>query len=92
MLLRNTKTRFGSTAKLLHWTLAILVIAQLYFVYWKTFILPAKSPIANFYINGLHKPIGVLIMPLALIVIHTAAALKHHYFDKDNVLKRMLWD
>lgn len=24
-----------------------------------------------------------------LIVIHTLAALKHHYYDKDNILKRM---
>jgi len=25
-----------------------------------------------------------------IIVIHIAAALKHHFFDKDNTLSRML--
>jgi cytochrome b561 len=27
---------------------------------------------------------------IAVIAIHIFAALKHHYIDKDNVLKRML--
>jgi len=27
---------------------------------------------------------------LALVVLHVAAALKHHFIDRDNVLKRML--
>ena len=27
---------------------------------------------------------------LALIVLHMAAALKHHFYDRDNTLKRML--
>lgn len=27
---------------------------------------------------------------LSLILLHTAAALKHHFYDKDNVLTRML--
>ena|SRR3989338_3558690 len=26
----------------------------------------------------------------ALIIIHTAAALKHHFWDKNNILKRMM--
>ncbi len=27
---------------------------------------------------------------LALIVVHAAVALKHHFHDKDDTLKRML--
>ena len=27
---------------------------------------------------------------LALVVIHTLAAIKHHFIDKDNILRRML--
>jgi len=27
---------------------------------------------------------------LAIAVLHAAAALKHHFFDRDNVLRRML--
>ncbi len=29
-------------------------------------------------------------MLASLVVLHAAAALKHHFFDKDNTLKRML--
>lgn len=29
-------------------------------------------------------------MMVGLVVLHVAAALKHHFFDKDNVLARML--
>jgi len=29
---------------------------------------------------------------IALVVIHAAAALKHHFIDKDNTLKRMIND
>ncbi len=28
---------------------------------------------------------------IALIFLHTAGALKHHFIDKDNILKRMIW-
>lgn len=38
--------------------------------------------------KALHHIIGWFL--LCAIVIHIAAALKHHFIDKDNVLKRML--
>ncbi len=36
----------------------------------------------------IHAWLAYLI--IALVVIHVAAALKHHFFDRDNVLRRML--
>lgn len=181
MVFRNSDSTYGIISKLSHWLIAILILVQFYLVYWKSWVLPDKSPLANFYINGLHKPIGVVVLLLAifavtwkvnnpkpgypatmpnwekqsalfvqsvlyltlfampisgfimstaagfppnffglyqfpqllakneamahfffevheitsyliiaLVIIHVAAALKHHFMDKDDVLKRML--
>ncbi|MDP1604659.1 MAG: cytochrome b [Legionella sp.] len=38
--------------------------------------------------NQSHKTIAWII--ICLLVLHIAGALKHHFFDKDNVLLRML--
>jgi cytochrome b561 len=40
------------------------------------------------FLNEAHEVSAKLIFVLALI--HAAAALKHHFIDKDNVLRRML--
>lgn len=37
--------------------------------------------------ESVHGLLGWVV--LALIVLHVAAALKHHYFDRDNLLARM---
>lgn len=39
-------------------------------------------------IKNLHELLGKLLF--ATIAIHVAAALKHHFFDRDDVLRRML--
>ncbi len=36
-----------------------------------------------------HKWLGYLL--IVTIVLHVSASLKHHYINKDNVLRRMLW-
>ena len=46
-----------------------------------------NKEIAELYAN-IHMYAGYLL--LALIVLHTLAAFKHHFIDRDNVLKRML--
>lgn len=38
--------------------------------------------------EGLHQWLGYGL--IAVIVLHTSAALKHHFINKDNILKRML--
>lgn len=69
MELRNTSSSYGIISKIFHWTIAALVLVQFYLVYWKHWMLPEKSPIANFYISGLHKPIGVVILLLAIFAV-----------------------
>lgn len=66
---KNTESRYGVIAKTLHWLIAILILVQFYLVYWKQWVLPEKSAIANFYINGLHKPIGVVVLLLAICAV-----------------------
>lgn len=39
-------------------------------------------------LHGLHELFGKLLM--ALVAIHVGAAVKHHVFDKDLTLKRMI--
>ncbi|HEV2524331.1 MAG TPA: cytochrome b [Gammaproteobacteria bacterium] len=181
MEFKNSESRYGVISKVFHWSIALLILVQFYLVYWKSWVLPEKSAIANFYINGLHKPIGVVVLLLAifavtwqvnnrkpsyplnmpnwekqsalfvqsvlyltlfampisglimstaagyppsffglfqfpqfiaknklianvffdihaitgyiiiaLVILHVAAALKHHFIDRDNILKRML--
>lgn len=69
MQLKNTDVRFGSIAQLLHWIVAILVLIQYYLVYWTQWVLPQKSPVAAFYINGLHKPIGIVLLLLTFLAL-----------------------
>jgi len=38
--------------------------------------------------NQIHSTLGWTI--IGLVSLHTLAAIKHHFIDKDNVLKRML--
>lgn len=38
--------------------------------------------------HGIHT--NLVWVMVALVVLHIAAALKHHFFDKDDVLARML--
>lgn len=179
----NTVDKFGCITKLLHWSLAVLVIIEVTLIGLRHYVFngEAHKDIAMFLIKDLHKPIGVLVlgvgsvallwhlmnikprlpegiplwqrfsasvvhlllyvsvltMPLsgiimsaaggrpvdffhltvitfgiqkdpavaerffgvheftasillALVALHIAAALKHHFIDKNNVLKRML--
>ncbi|MBA2651793.1 MAG: cytochrome b [Tatlockia sp.] len=39
--------------------------------------------------QGLHKWLSYAL--IAVIGLHTAAAMKHHFINKDNVLKRMIF-
>lgn len=56
------------------------------------FVLPAIVP-ENEWVHEaaeeFHEILGELILP-AIIVLHIAGALKHHYFYKDATLNRML--
>lgn len=47
-----------------------------------------KSEALRDFAGGLHGLLGNVI--LALVVLHTLAALKHHFVDRDATLRRML--
>lgn len=59
--------------------------------WFKLFNLPAlaakSEPLADIAINVHATLFWILI---ALLIVHVGAALKHHVFDDDNVLRRML--
>jgi cytochrome b561 len=67
MPLKNTKTKFGSITKLLHWLIAILFILQYYLVYRRPYF-PKDAPEKLQYIL-LHKSVGVLVLCLALLML-----------------------
>lgn len=69
MFIKNTSKHYGIITKFLHWSIALLIFFQFYLVYWKRNYLPENSEIAKFYINDLHKPIGILILILAILAI-----------------------
>ena len=53
---------------------------------WPNLVAPNES-----LFEVLRKTHGVLAGTMAtLAMLHAAAALKHHFFDRDNVLRRML--
>lgn len=49
-------------------------------------VAPSQEGLAFF--QGLHQWIGYGL--IVTIVLHTTAALKHHFINKDNILRRML--
>ncbi len=69
MQLKNTGEQYGIVSKTLHWIIAVLILAELFLVYFKRWALPEKSPVAGFLIGGLHKPIGILILYLGVFFI-----------------------
>jgi len=50
-------------------------------------LLPKDRPMAD-VLRGVHLTLNFTLA--ALVCIHGAAALKHHFFDRDAVLKKML--
>lgn len=50
------------------------------------FVSPSASSFATLKLT--HQTLAVAL--LALVTLHVAAALKHHFIDKDGILRRML--
>lgn len=61
-------------------------------VYFNLYTLPFPGIAPNEGLGGLffdaHKAIAFIL--IGLLILHVAGALKHHFIDKDHVLKRML--
>jgi cytochrome b561 len=55
------------------------------------FVLPNLVPSSDYWMKifqVIHQWLGYGL--IAIIVLHTSAALKHHFINKDNILRRML--
>lgn len=60
-------------------------------VYLNLFPLPNlidRNPAAGALFKSVHNACGLLLT--ALVALHVLAALKHHFVDRDNTLRRML--
>ena len=64
MAWRNSPTRFGLVTRLLHWGMALAILAMLAF---GTRIAGMEPGLANLWMYGLHKSIGLIL--LALVVL-----------------------
>lgn len=92
-------------ADLAHWLLYLLLLATLISGYliatgggqeivlidWLTIpsLVKLSSSAAEEMTGELHEIFSYLLVGLALL--HTLAACKHHWFDRDRTLMRMLW-
>jgi cytochrome b561 len=99
----NTKPWQHRLASVMHWALYALILltplagwlmssAKNYSVSWFGFFTfpnlvgPSETQFDQF--KELHETLAQSMIILA--ILHAIAALKHHLFDKDNVLRRML--
>ncbi len=63
MAWRNTANSFGLISRLLHWTMALAVIAMLAL---GTVIADMQPDLSTLWLYGLHKTVGIIILSLAV--------------------------
>jgi superoxide oxidase len=73
---------------LLGWTILSAEGATIQFYGLELFPLVSKSKVLAEQVQEIHETIGTIAY--YVIGLHAAAALMHHYYLKDNTLKRML--
>lgn len=61
MTWKNTRSTFGLSTKILHWTFALGVLTEYGLILYRDYFVEAKSATAGFLIGGIHKPIGVIL-------------------------------
>ena len=90
-MLTNTKDKYGSPSKLLHWLCALGVISQFYLVYQRDYV-PKKSP-WNLQLILLHKSIGMCLLFLGLIFIiwHMLSTKPNLPRPMPNTLKKLAY-
>ncbi len=64
MTARNSLNGFGWVSRLLHWGMALLLLGMLGF---GTYIERMEPSLANLWLYGLHKSIGISLLMLALL-------------------------
>jgi len=87
----NSNDRYGLVSIYLHWSTAFLFFLALLLGWW----MEDWDLLANF-LTQTHYLLGLSVLLLGSLRIGTfalqtrPAALKHHWFDLDDTLKRML--
>ena len=69
------------------WMISASVYPSSFFFVADIPVLPGSGILSNDAWEAVHEIMAKLI--IGLLVLHVAAALKHHYVDKDGVLARM---
>jgi cytochrome b561 len=64
MAWRNTPRSFGLVTRILHWAMALLILGMLAF---GTRIAGMEPGLANLWMYGLHKSLGLILLALVLI-------------------------
>lgn len=64
MLIKNTPTRFGIVAILLHWLMALMLIGQVIVGFYMTTLSVSLEKLQYY---GWHKEFGILILMLAIV-------------------------
>jgi cytochrome b561 len=104
-LIRREEPKYPSTMSI--WAIFIARIVKLSLMAiiiimpWSGYIMASFFNLFNFpsFINataangGLAHVTHMFVAPIAagLVIFHILAALKHHYIDRDNILKRMFF-
>ena len=69
MCFKNSLQKYGLITKLLHWSIAILIILQFSLIYYRQYMLLDNDPNSLFIMINLHKPLGVIILTLGFIML-----------------------
>jgi superoxide oxidase len=68
MSAKDSQATYGFVTKVLHWSIAILVILQFVWIYWRD-SLPKGHHLKTWLLLSLHKPLGMLVLFLGLLFI-----------------------
>ena len=60
MVYRNTATSYGNVSKVLHWSIALLIIAAYVFIYWRHWFLVEQTPLWKL-VGNLHRSCGIAV-------------------------------
>jgi cytochrome b561 len=88
----------GAVVKSFHWVAAALAIFSISYGWWMTHLAARagrlslyqfRSPVGYDLLEEVHRILSYAL--LALIVVHVAAALRHHFISRNDILRRMWW-
>mgnify|MGYP001811140071 CR=1 FL=1 len=85
-------TAYTRTAKTLHWLMAALLFGLLALGFYMR-DLPLSPDKLQLYSWHKWAGVSVFLLNIGFVLVlagHIGAALKHHFIDKDDILKRML--